>query len=255
MWKYSKQIQIRWISFILGIVILCLILIFFRNLIPNSQIGMKIFLAQLQVSFENLPIWYYVLFIILIVGLMLLGVPSIIALIPLILVKNCTFAYMVTCLCQITSTLIAMWISYNFSHPTIQQNLKEKLESNKDSFQSFAFWSRLYYNIPLRTIDRLTPIVHNSKETFFASLIAASSAIMIRICIPAMLLKHIIDQFTLLESNPELEYTKFIIWAIILIIYTILPKVPELIICPKKVKKVIYEIESPTENRELKTEN
>ena len=70
---------------------------------------------------------------------------------------------------------------------------------------------------------------------------------MIRICIPTLLLKHAVDQFTVLEPNPELEHTKLIVWAIILIIYTIIPKVPELMICPKKVKKVILEIESPSE--------
>ncbi len=247
MWKYRNQIRIRWISFFISLIIISLILLYFRNSIPATQTGMKIFLARLQVGFENLPVWYYVGIIFISIFLMLIGVPSTCILFPLLLLRNCTFAYVITCVCQFTSSLIAMWLSYKSSSYDIPDKLKNKLEDNKESFQSFAFWSRLYYNIPLRTIDKLTPLVHNNNESFFSSLIAATSAIMIRICIPAMLLKHIVDQFTLLEPNPELEYSKLIIWASILIVYTVLPKVPELIICPSKVKKVIYEIESPSE--------
>lgn len=255
MWKYRSQIRIRWISFFISLIFISLILLYFRNSITLSQTGMKILLSKLQVGFENLPVWYYVGIIFLAITLMLIGVPSICILLPLMLLKNCTFAFVITCVCQFTSSLIAMWLSYKSSSYDIPDELKNKLEANKDNFQSFAFWSRLYYNIPLRTIDKLTPLVHNNNESFFSSLIAATSAIMIRICIPAMLLKHIVDQFTLLEPNPELEYSKLLIWAIVLIVYTVLPKIPELIICPQKVKKVIYEIESPTENGELKTEN
>ena len=247
MWKYSNQIRIRWLSFIVGLMILALILLVFRNEISFSQTGIKIFLGRYQVLFENLPVWYYAIMILASIGLMYIGIPSVCIVLPLMLLKNCTFAYIVAIICQFTACLLAMWQSYKSTPITVSENLKKHLEANKTSFQSFAFWSRLYYNIPLRTVDQLTPLVHNNEQCFYNSLIPAASSIMIRICIPTLLLKHVVDQFTVLEPNPELEHTKLIIWAIVLIVYTVIPKVPELMICPKKVKKVIQEIENPTD--------
>ncbi len=247
MWKYSNQIKIRWLSFIVGLIILALLFFIYRNDFSFSQTGMKVLLGRFQVSFENLPIWNYVLFIIISIALMIIGVPSVYVVIPFMLLKNCTYAYIIAVACQITASLLSMWISYKSTPVIVSDILKEKLEANKDTFQSFAFWSRLYYNIPLRTVDNLTPLVHNNEHSFYNSLIAASCAIMIRICIPTMLLKHVIEQFTLLEPNPELEYNKLLIWGTVLIAYTVIPKIPELMICPKIVKKVIFEIESPTE--------
>ncbi len=255
MWKYTIQIKIRWLSFILGLIIIGLLLFYYKNNLPSTQTEMKISLASVQFAFENQPIWVYSVIIVSYILLMLFGVPSVFMVFPLMIVKNCTFAYIVVCICQIVASLIAMWISYNYPSHNIPDILREKLEDNKEEYQSFAFWSRVYYNVPLRTIDRLTPIIHRNSEIFLSSLIAAASAIMIRLCIPSLLIKHIVDQFTLLEPNPGLERTKLMVWAIILIVYTVLPKVPELMICPKKVKKVIYEIETPTENGEVKTEN
>ncbi|MBR4571606.1 MAG: hypothetical protein IKO19_13185 [Candidatus Riflebacteria bacterium] len=246
MWKYSNQIKIRWLSFIVGLMLIALIILFFRNEIIFSQTGIKVFLGRFQILFENLPIWIYALIVLVSIGIMYAGLPSVCVVLPLMLLKNCTFAYIIAIICQFTASLLAMWQSYKSTPAVIPEELKKKLEANKDSFQSFAFWSRLYYNIPLRTIDQLTPLIHNNEECFYNSLIPAASAIMIRICIPTLLLKHIIDQFTVLEPNPELEHTKLIIWGIVLIIYTVIPKVPELMICPKKVKKVIFEIESPS---------
>ena len=249
MWKYANQIKIRWASFILGLIVVGLFLVYFRNDISFTQTGMKVFLTRVQVGFENLSILHYAAIIMGSILLLLVGVPSVCVVLPLMLMVNGTFAYVVACICQIVSSLFAMWISYKSSPLVLSEELEKKLLDNKDNYQSFAFWSRLYFNIPLRTIDRLTPNVHNNEFIFLGSLIPAASAIMIRICIPTMLIKHIVDQFTLLEPNPELEYTKFFVWAIVFIVYTLIPKVPELMICPKKVKKVIYEIESPTEKK------
>ena len=248
MWKYSNQIKIRWLSFIVGLMLIALIVLLFRNEIIYSQTGMKVFLGRFQLWFENFPIWVYAIIVLANIVIMYIGVPSVAIVLPLMLLKNCTFAYIIAVICQFTACLLAMWQSYKSTPAVITEELKKKLEANKDSFQSFAFWSRLYYNIPLRTIDQLTPLVHNNEECFYNSLIPAGSAIMIRICIPTLLLKHVVDQFTVLEPNPELEHTKLIIWAIVLIAYTVIPKVPELMPCPKKVKKVIFEIESPTGN-------
>ncbi len=248
MWKYINQIKIRWASVILFFIILVFSLFLLKNELTFSQTGMKVLLTRLQVSFENLPIWYYGIIIIASIIILLIGTPSACILFPLMLLKNCTFAFIVTTFCQITATLLAMWISYKKTPILISDNLKKKIEDNRESYQDFAFWSRIYYNIPLRTIDSLTPIVHDNKEGLYNSLIAASCSIMIRLCIPSLLIKHIIDQFTVLEPNPELEYTKLLIWGSILIIYTVLPKVPELMICPNKVKKVILEIENSTQN-------
>ena len=248
MWKYSNQIKIRWASFIIGLMLIALIVLIYRNEIIYSQTGMKVFLGRFQLWFENLPIWFYAVIVFASIGIMYAGVPTVAVVLPLMLLKNCTFAYIIAAICQFAACLLAMWQSYKSTPVIISDILKKKLESNKESFQSFAFWSRLYYNIPLRTIDQLTPLVHNNEECFYNSLVPAGSAIMIRICIPTLLLKHIVDQFTVLEPNPELEHTKLIIWAIVLIVYTVIPKVPELMICPKKVKKVIQELERPTEN-------
>ena len=247
MWKYSNQIKIRWLSFIVGLMLIALIALIFRNEVFYSQTGMKVFLGRFQLMFENLPIWTYIVIVFISIGLMYIGVPSVCIVLPLMLLKNCTFAYIVAVLFQFTACLLSMWMSYKTTPVIITDILKKKLEANKDSFESFAFWSRLYYNIPLRTIDQLTPLVHNNEHCFYNSLLPAASAIMIRICIPTLLLKHVVDQFTVLEPNPELEHTKLLIWAIVLIVYTVIPKVPELMPCPKKVKKVILEIESPSE--------
>jgi hypothetical protein len=230
MWKYTNQIKIRWITFILGIIIISLFFVIFNKDIFHTQAGMKVFLTRIQVGFEALPIWSYLVVILISIFLLFLGVPSIFILIPLMLLKNATFAFICTCLCQFVSSLLAMWISYKTNPSWVSEKLNAKLIDNQDTYLYFAFWSRLYYNIPLRTVDQLTPYVHNKENSFYYSLVPAACAIMIRICIQTLLVKHIVDQFTLLAPNPDLEYKKFFIWSIVLLIYTILPKVPELMI-------------------------
>lgn len=246
MWKYKNQIKLRWIAFILGLVTLVLFLLIVNYDMPITKVSMKIFLSKAQVGFEYLNFTSYIIIIMAIIWLLLLGIPSACILIPLILLKSCTFAFVVTTACQIVATLIAMWLSSNTEPTGISEILKNKIENNKESYQSFAFWSRIYYNIPLRTIDRYTGLVHNEEKGFMGALAAAGTAILIRTVIPAMLLKHIIDQFTLLAPNPALEADKLLIWGSILIVYTLVPKMPEIMICPAKVKSVILEIESPT---------
>ena len=177
---------------------------------------------------------------------MLIGIPSLFIALPLMIVKNTTFVFVVTALCQFIATLIAMWLSYKTSFTDLPDNLKERVEVNKEKYQKFAFWSRLFYNIPLRTIDSLTPLIHDNQKTFCSSLIPAASGIMIRICIPILFIKFILAQFTILEPNPALEHSKLFIWTIVLITYTIITKVPELRIGPKDVKNVIIEIEAPS---------
>ena len=245
MWKYKNQIKIRWISFILGIILLLALFYFFKGNL-QTQSGAKILLTRAQVAFESLPFWYYTVIVFLSISAMLVGVPSVCITLPLILLEGCTLAFVIGAACQMSASLMAMWISYKSQEVEATDILKNKLEANRDEFQSFAFWSRAFYNIPLRTIDRLTPLVHNAETGLYNSLVAASSAIMIRICIPTVFLKNVIEQFTLLEANPELIETKLLIWTVVLIIYTVIPKVPELMPCPKKVKKVIFELESPT---------
>ena len=246
MWKYKNQIKLRWIAFILGLIILGLFLLIVNYDTPITKISMKTYLAKAQVSFEYLPFWGYIIVILASITLLLVGVPSACILIPLILLKSCTFAFVVTTACQIVATLLGMWLSSNTEPTGISEILKNKIENNKESYQSFAFWSRIYYNIPLRTIDRYTGLVHNEEKGFMGALAAAGTAILIRTVIPAMLLKHIIDQFTLLAPNPALEADKLLIWGSILIVYTLAPKMPEIMICPEKVKTVILEIETPT---------
>ena len=246
MWKYKNQIKLRWLAFILGLISLVVFLLIVNYDTPITRISMKTYLAKAQVSFEYLPFWGYIIVIIASITLLLIGVPSACILIPLILLKSCTFAFVVTTACQIVATLLGMWLSSNTEPAGISETLKNKIEANKESYQSFAFWSRIYYNIPLRTIDRYTALVHNEEKGFLGALAAAGTAILIRTVIPAMLLKHIIDQFTLLAPNPALEADKLLIWGSILIVYTLAPKMPEIMICPEKVKTVILEIETPT---------
>lgn len=246
MWKYRNQIKLRWVTFGLGLIALILIYFIYFGDEAVTKIGIKALLTRVQTNFEMLPLWSYAVMILTAILILLAGAPSICIIFPLILVKNTTFAFIVVAACQTLASLIAMWIAHNSTNIEISDVLKDKLENNKEDFQGFAFWSRLYYNIPLRTIDWLSPLVHNKSEAFYNSLIAAASSIMIRICIPTLLAKHAIYQFTLLEPNPELAYTKFLIWGTVLIVYTLMPKVPELMPCPDRVKKVILELETPT---------
>lgn len=255
MWTYKSQIILRWISFILGVILLAVFLASISENDSLTQTGLKILLTKYQIWFEALPVWSYLTIILASILLLFAGIPTVCIVFPLLLLKGCTFAFIVGASCQIVTTLLAMWISYKREPVIVSPSLSKSLSENQSDFQSFAFWSRVYYNIPLRTIDRLTPLVHNDKEALFSSLIAASSAILIRICIPTLLLKYIIDQFTLLAHNPTLSSEKLIFWAIVLITYTLLPKMPEVMICPDKVKKVIFELESTVESTDKQAEN
>ena len=247
MWKYKRQIQIRWISFFIGLLILGLVSYWLSKEVAFSPAGIKVLLTRAQVEFEMMPFWVYPLAFIVTVGLMLLGIPSIYFVIPVLLLKSCTFAFLWVVACQMVACFIAMEISYKIEPLEVTELLAKKLSYNETNFQSFAFWARVYYNIPLRTVDRITPLVHNSETGLYNSLIAAASAILIRICIPTLLVKYAIDFFTFLEPNPELERSKLLLWATVLIIYTVLPKAPELLPGPKRVKMVIKEMEFPSE--------
>lgn len=248
MWKYNRQIVIRWLSFIVSIAILSWLAFTLNSENPElfTKAGLKTEITRISVNADLAPIWLLPTIFASTALLMLTGLPSIVFFGLLLILKGFPIALAITYFCQLIATFISMMLANrSYRAAKLPAQLIELLKATQNNYQSFAFWSRLYYSFPLRTIDSLTPMVHPESRPLFESLMPAAPAIFIRMLIPALWLESLTVVLSNFSPDPAMDATRLLLWSSALIAYTMIPRVPELFICPEKVKKILLKIESP----------
>ena len=243
MWNYKHQILVRYLSFLGGLLLLAALYLTAGDTQPDltSKTSIKNCLTSLAVSAEFFPWWVYPAFLGGTFLLMAAGVPSVIFFTVILIVKGFVPAYLITLLFQTVVSLATIRRSARRPAPQ-RASLASRLADPSIAEGQFLFWSRIYYEFPLRTIDSLTPAVQakDSSLTRIAGPIAA--AIAIRIAVPSFWVHALIVMISSLDHNPAGDINRFLAWSTVLVIYTMLPRVPELFLCPGKLKEILYNI-------------
>ncbi len=247
MWKYNRQILVRYLSFLAGMVLAGYLLLNAagsqETLLTRS--GLKNALTELAVACELLP-WFHSLGLLaLAIILILAGVPSIIVFTPLLITKGFVAAYILTLAGQTGASFISILLAFRRFRPS-GSKLEFKLTGLTDRFREFAFWSRIYYAFPLRTIDSMTPALHPENQPLHTIMPRIFSAIAIRMLIPSLWINSFIQLLTSLNHNPDGDARSLLIWTSALVVYTLIPRVPELFICPADIREALFIVESPS---------
>lgn len=128
---------------------------------------------------------------------------------------------------------------------SISPSLKSLLWQNQDVFMSFAFWARIYFAFPLRTVDYLTPMIQPDEKQLGSTLAPAAAAIFVRMLLPTLWLQSLLTLAVNLSPHPSTDVSMFLLWSSALVVYTMIPRIPELFVCPESIKPVLAQIESP----------
>lgn len=247
MWKYKRQILVRYMSFLGGLLLLATVYLTAGDLQPDltSKTSIKNCLTSLAVSAELFPWWAYPMFLGGTFLLMAAGVPSVIFFTVILIVKGFVPAYLITLFSQTIVSLATIHRSAR-RPPAQTASLTSKLADPSVTEGQFLFWSRIYYEFPLRTIDSLTPAIQakGSSLARIAGLIAA--AVAVRIAVPSFWVHSLIVMISSLDHDLAGDINRFLAWSTVLVVYTMLPRVPELFLCPGKLKDILYNIANGT---------
>lgn len=249
MWKYKNQIKLRWIS--AGLFLISLAVVLFTNysggINHNPYLSIRAQITQASLNIETAPVWAFCAAFTLLVASLTAGVPSaffMALLLPFFSIIKC---FAIVYLGQILASILSMHISRI-------KKLAEKAPSpashlimqKQTSADDFAFWSRLYFSVPLRTADMHSVILTEDSKAVSSTLKAAAPAIFLRMLIPSCWLNSIIAILPGLRALPVENYTSFYMCSAVMIAYTLLPRIPELLISSKSMKHVIRALEDVT---------
>ncbi|MDD3001142.1 MAG: hypothetical protein PHF29_05250 [Candidatus Riflebacteria bacterium] len=245
MWKYKKQIKIRWLAFFIGSFLFFCFLYFCGNGGDSllSQENFKSAVTSFSVNINYSPVWVLGICALLVLVATIVGIPSILIYAFLLIAFNCYIAFLLCFICQFFVTYFSMGLSFKlYKKENYEDDFRENLESVQEKFASFAFWSRVYYVFPLRTIDSFTPMIHPQKTSLSASLPQIAFAILLRMLIPVLWLNALYSWFSDFGADPAQIERNILFWTSVLIVYTVIPRAPELIICPEEFKKIFFKI-------------
>lgn len=240
--------MIRWLSFLActGLTVWMLHSLSTSNPDLFTKAGFKLEVTRLAVAMDLAPLWAFPAFLAGAVSAMIFGVPSIVVFALLLISKGFPIALITTWAAQMAATIFSIWLAGKFARPgKIQPQLLTRLRNAQDHYQSFAFWSRVYYSFPLRTIDSISPTIQPENTSTASTILAAAPAILLRLLLPSLWLDSLHSLVTSISPDPAVDATWFLLWSSALVAYTMIPRVPELFICPEKIKKVLVQIESP----------
>ena len=252
MWKYSNQIVVRWVYFILAIFGLAVMVWVISGSNPEllTQAGLKAELTNISVQAEFQPLWVWPLVFFVVTILMLTGIPSILPFAFLMIVSGFYPAFTITFLCQVFVTRICIHRAWKIAdsdsyQKSVRPGLKSKLWLNQENFMKFAFWSRVYYAYPLRSIDYLTPMIQPDEKHLSSTLLPSAAAIFLRMLIPSLWLHALVRLAVNVAPDPARDVSMFLLWSSALVAYTMMPRIPEFFFCHDSVKPILSEINQP----------
>ena len=244
MYTYKKQIMVRWASFILFALVILIIYGFITSGNPDgiSRAVLKSSLTSVAVYTDFLPSYLWLLIYAFILLLMLIGTPSIILFTPLYLTQGFVIAFITIIIAQLNASIIATYLANKRNWTSnIPAKLNTRLLNLKASQASFEFWSRLYNAYPLRTIDMLSASRFNIHPLFKSSVFFA---LIFRNLLPTIWVASLTNIIVNYSPNPAQDSASFLLWSSILMVYIILPKIPELFICKKEIKDFLEQVET-----------
>ncbi len=255
MWNYNRQIMIRYAGFLAGLLLLASLYLLAGDRQPDltSKTSIKSCLTDLAVSAEMQPWWVYLLFIAGALLTMAAGVPSITVFTSILLIKGFYPAFIFTWTAQ---TIVSFAIMSRACKTKSINNaaLARKLPNLESSGGSFAFWSRIYYEFPLRTIDSITPIIKPAGYSISETITAIAPAIGIRLLIPSLWMNSFLIMISSFDHNPAGDINAFLMWSSALVVYTMIPRIPELFLCPRELQPILYAIEETSANEKFPSE-
>lgn len=247
MWNYNNQIRVRWISFFLAVFILGAIFAATNTLNPDGikQPEIKTLITQASVYSEFLPMYFWPLIFMGFVLLLLLGVPSILIFGPLYLISGFVVAISVTIFSQSFASMIAIYLSRKKSWSAkIPNYVLTSLVASSATAGEISFWGRLYLSYPLRTIDLVSAALLQENDRAHKVYPSILLGLTLRILLPSLWAASLLDLIQNFSPNPVADYSWFLICSSLLIAHTVLPKIPELLICKSSLRSALIQIEN-----------
>jgi hypothetical protein len=243
MWTFKKQITIRWISSLLGIGLIIALFLYFKvdSFGAFSAQGIKSSRITMSVAVASLPIWALCLIAVLFVLAGLVGAPTPLMFTLFLMQYSFHKAFALALVCQ----LIISWFSIRIANGykgngALDEKLVTELEKLTDTPLAFIFWSRIYNIFPLRTLDLMTPYVALKPMKAYKLLPALALALFFRMLIPFNLIYATLKLFGCFVGSLPSLWHSFIFWNITMIVYMIIPRAPEIMICPNHLKKALF---------------
>jgi hypothetical protein len=247
MWKYNNQILIRWVSFITVFLLVTTLLLVASREFPEGlgKPQIKALATRLAISIEFAPWYFWLLTMVLFTVIMLIGVPTILIFSSLYVVVNFEIALLVSLAGQFMTGILAVHLARRRnSTEKIPVYLKKRLASADISPAQLAFWGRLYLSYPMRTIDFLTASVMNEDQKLSSLYPAIAAGTLLRNIFPFAWAAALIVIIRNYSPTPVKDASSMLVRSSLLLVQIILPKIPELLICPRQLRPVLAQIES-----------
>lgn len=247
MWTYNKQLLLRWVFFVIGLLLLGALTAHLLRLYPETlgRAELKDFFTRISVDAEFLPLYAFPAIFLIVYGLILLGCPSFLVFPPLYLLSGFTLAFCFTVGAQLAASLTTIYYSRKKAlHQAIPYRIISAIIATKISAGEFCFWTRLYINYPQRTIDLLASVLLKDHQKNSSLLLPTLAATALRNLLPAIWTANVISLITDISINQNQATSSFLFWSSLLVAYIALPKVPELLICKANIKPVLEDIEN-----------
>ncbi len=249
MWKYKKQITVRWASFLLSLaMLLSLFFVFKDNAFGTfSKESFKSAFVGFSVFMDSLPIWALTIASFVIVILFYLGVPTSFVFVFLLIAYGFYTAFILSIFTQGLVSIFSVYLSYrngNKEEAQSEGNLDEKLvlelKNMQDQSKGFVFWSRVYNLFPLRTMDLMTAFVVAEKSKVKNHIVFIFFGLIVRMIIPFSLINSIYRLLSTVGGNSSELWNNFFLWSFLMLVFVIIPRAPEIMICPQRFKKPLF---------------
>lgn len=247
MWTYNKQIVVRWVSFIIGLLLIGLLVAHLFRLHPENlgKPELKEFFTQLSVNAEFLPLYAFPAIFLVIYCLMLLGCPSFLVFPPMYMLTGFMSAFIFTIAAQLLASVTTIYYSRKKGYgSSVPNGIISNIIASGTSAAAFSFWTRLYINYPQRSIDLICSALLRENENNSRVFLPTLAATVLRNLLPAIWASSLIHLVSEISANHAAASSGFLLWSSLLVAYIALPKVPELLICQAKIKPVLEDIES-----------
>lgn len=223
MWKFKRQVRFRRYFVILFFVALSYYLfLHFKSYTTFSDISLKPVVDEFGLIYEQQPNWFIYAAIGVITFLTIFGLPSMVTFILAYLYLNdfqykYYISFSIVLFAQVAASYFTIFVSRLLS--LRRDVIKTEFEKVLDSpiiENHYAFWTRLYFFLPLRTIDSHTPRVAHPKTPIRKIMLYGLPAIILRLLLPTLWFKIFIDCFATIPLNKGVEYTKLAIVSFLL---------------------------------------
>lgn len=242
LWKYNTQLIIRRLTFVLTFAIAVSYALFLVYNDPSlcSQAGLKVFYTSLELGSVNVAGGARILIVLMLPVAFLIGLPTLIAFAPLMIIFGTFEALLLVILAQLIATKcvgkILSWRKFSNARDANMVRTLEKVVKRHPTIPAL----RLSVALPLRSVDAASHSVRKimgvGSEPFISMLLEVSA----RCILSAAWWTTFLNFACNFRPYPEFDFTLFIISSSVIFFSWVLPRIPELAFWQSSLKEFLF---------------